>query len=81
MKKSKIAKIIEILFKIILIVGIICIPFIPTLYEEVNELVGLLPSFVERITSSVNDTLSDYSTTTQMNSAINQKANQIIRIC
>lgn len=33
MKKSKIAKIIEILFKIILIVGIICIPFIPTLYD------------------------------------------------
>ena len=33
MKKSKIAKIIEILFKIILIGGIICIPFIPKLYD------------------------------------------------
>ena len=33
MKQSKIAKIIEILFKIILIAGIICIPFIPTIYD------------------------------------------------
>ena len=33
MKKSKIAKTIEILFKIILIGGIICLPFIPTLYD------------------------------------------------
>ena len=33
MKKSKIAKVIEILFKIILIIGIICIPFIPKLYD------------------------------------------------
>ena len=33
MKKSKIAKIIAILFKIILIGGIICIPFIPKLYD------------------------------------------------
>ena len=32
MSKSKIAKIIEILFKIILIIGIISIPFIPKLY-------------------------------------------------
>lgn len=32
-KQSKIAKIIEILFKILLIGGIICIPFIPKLYD------------------------------------------------
>ena len=29
--------------------------FIPTIYEEVNELVGLLPSFVERITKEINN--------------------------
>ena len=33
MKKSKIAKVIEILFKLILIGGIIVIPFIPKLYD------------------------------------------------
>ena len=33
MKKSKIAKIIEVLFKLILIGGIITIPFIPKLYD------------------------------------------------
>ena len=33
MPKSKIAKIIEILFKILLIGGIICLPFIPKIYD------------------------------------------------
>lgn len=33
MPKSKIAKIIEILFKILLIGGIICLPFIPKIYN------------------------------------------------
>ena len=33
MQKSIISKIVEILFKIILIVGIICLPFIPKLYD------------------------------------------------
>ncbi len=33
MKKSKIAKVIEILFKIILVGGIIALPFIPKLYD------------------------------------------------
>ena len=36
MQKSKIAKIIEILFKIILLGGIICLPFIPKLYDLVK---------------------------------------------
>ena len=43
MKKSKIAKIIEILFKIILIGGIICLFFIPKLYDLLKDL-GI-PSF------------------------------------
>ena len=33
MPKSKMAKIIEILFKILLVVGIICLPFIPKIYD------------------------------------------------
>ena len=33
MQKSKMAKIIEILFSVILIGGIICLPFIPKLYD------------------------------------------------
>lgn len=37
--------------------------FVPTVYEEVNELVGLLPSFVERITKSVNDIFSNFANT------------------
>ena len=36
MQKSKIAKLIEILFKLILIGGIICLPFIPKLYSLVK---------------------------------------------
>lgn len=39
MKKSKIAKIIEILFKILLVGGIICLPFIPKLYN-ILEILG-----------------------------------------
>ncbi len=35
--------------------GLLLYIFIPTVYNEVNELVGLLPSFVERITNGVND--------------------------
>ena len=37
MKKSKIAKVIEILFKIILIGGIICLPFIPKIYDLIRS--------------------------------------------
>ena len=33
MPKSKMAKIIEILFKLLLLVGIICLPFIPKVYD------------------------------------------------
>lgn len=39
----------------VLILFILLYTFIPTIYTEVNELVGLLPSFVERITTSIND--------------------------
>jgi len=38
----------------VLILIILLYTFIPTVYTEVNELVGLLPSFVERITDNIN---------------------------
>ncbi len=38
----------------ILIFGIILYTFIPTVYNEVNEMVGLLPNYVERVTNSIN---------------------------
>lgn len=38
----------------VLILLIIVYTFIPTVYNEVNELVGLLPGFVERITNGIN---------------------------
>ena len=42
MQKSKIAKLIEILFKIILIGGIICLPFIPKLYNLIFDSIEFL---------------------------------------
>lgn len=39
----------------VLILVILLYTFIPTVYTEVNELVGLLPSFVERITNNINE--------------------------
>ena len=36
MQKSKIAKLIAILFKIILILGVICLPFISKLYDVIK---------------------------------------------
>lgn len=35
--------------------------FIPTIYNEGNELVGLLPSFVEKITNGINDIFTNFS--------------------
>lgn len=43
------------------ILFIILYVFIPTLYEEVNELVGLIPSFIERITTYINDIFNKFS--------------------
>ncbi len=43
-----------------LIVFLILYIFIPTVYEEVNELVGLIPSFIERITNWINDFFSKF---------------------
>lgn len=43
----------------VLILFILLYAFIPTIYHEVNELVGLLPGFVEKITISVNDFFSN----------------------
>ena len=39
----------------VLILFILLYAFIPTIYNEVNELVGLLPSFVEKITIKINE--------------------------
>lgn len=39
----------------VLIIFILIYAFVPTIYNEVNELVGLLPGFVEKITNSIND--------------------------
>lgn len=45
----------------ILIVGTLLYIFIPTFYNEVNELVGVLPGFVEKIISSINDIFLRFS--------------------
>ena len=39
----------------VLILGVLLYTFIPTIYTEVNELVGLLPGFIEEITNNIND--------------------------
>lgn len=35
--------------------------FIPTVYNEVNELVGLIPGFVEKITSNINELFTGFA--------------------
>lgn len=45
----------------VLIIFILLYAFIPTIYNEINELVGLLPSFVEKITLKVNDFFGNMS--------------------
>ena len=35
--------------------------FIPTVYTEVNELVGLLPGFVEKITTNINNLFTGFA--------------------
>ena len=44
----------------VLILFILLYAFIPTIYNEVNELVGLLPGFVEKITSSLNEIFNSF---------------------
>ena len=39
----------------ILAIFILLYAFIPTVYNEVNELVGMIPSFVERLTNKINE--------------------------
>lgn len=39
----------------VLIIFVLLYAFIPTIYNEVNELVGLIPGLVEKITESVNN--------------------------
>lgn len=38
-----------------IIIFILFYAFIPTVYNEINELVGLLPSFIEKITNGINE--------------------------
>lgn len=44
----------------VLLLFILLYTFIPTVYTEVNELVGLLPSFIERITTGINDIFKNF---------------------
>ena len=50
-------------FIFVLVLFLILYIFIPTVYEEVNELVGLLPSFVEKITKNINEIFTKLSNT------------------
>ncbi len=43
-----------------LVLGILLYIFIPTFYNEVNELVGMLPSFVESATSKINEIFTNF---------------------
>ena len=47
----------------VLLLVTIIYTFVPTIYTEINELVGILPSFVERITLSVNDIFKNFEGT------------------
>ncbi len=60
-KNNTISSIIVFLLFILLIVGLLYL-FIPTVYREVNELVGLIPSLIEKITKSINDFFTRLST-------------------
>lgn len=44
----------------ILLIFILLYVFIPTVYNEVNELVGMLPSFVERATNKINEIFNNF---------------------
>ena len=44
-----------------LVLFLILYIFVPTVYEEVNELVGLIPSFLERITNWINEFFSGFN--------------------
>lgn len=46
----------------VLILFIIIYAFVPTIYNEVNELVGLLPGLVEKITNGINDFFGNMET-------------------
>lgn len=44
----------------LIIFGILYI-FVPTIYDEVNDLVGVLPSLVERITKNINELFAKFT--------------------
>ena len=44
----------------VLLLLIILYTFIPTIYSEINELVGLLPSFIEKIIDSINEIYKNF---------------------
>ena len=45
----------------VLVIFILLYVFVPTVYDEVNELVGLIPSFLEKITKSINEIFTNFS--------------------
>ena len=45
----------------VLILMLLLYTFIPTVYNEVNELVGLIPGFIEKITININELFSNFS--------------------
>ena len=59
-KSNTLSSIIVFIVFILLIFLLIYI-FVPTIYDEVNELVGLIPSFLERITKSINEVFAKFS--------------------
>lgn len=50
----------------VLLLFIILYTFIPTVYTEINELVGMLPSFIEKIIKSINGIFENF-----MNNGVN----------
>ncbi len=53
-KNNTLSSIIVFATFVIIFIGLLYI-FIPTVYDEVNEIVGMLPGFVERITLKINN--------------------------
>lgn len=45
----------------VLIIVLLLYIFIPTVYDEVNELVGVIPNLLERITKSINEIFAKFS--------------------
>lgn len=53
--KSKTISAVLVFLGFVLILGLILYLFVPAIYEEINELVGVLPSLMERLTDGINN--------------------------